>query len=114
MSAEEYVERWDDEGGGSSQGALPEFLLDPIGVARRRWLPMVSCLVLGIAATIVGLIAWKPTYLATASILITSQQIPEDFVRSTVREDTLANINAMVGKVLSAENLSQLIDANGL
>jgi uncharacterized protein involved in exopolysaccharide biosynthesis len=31
-----------------------------------------------------------------------------------VRSDSLANINAMVGQVLSAENLSKLIDSNGL
>jgi hypothetical protein len=32
-------------------------------------------------------------------------------VRSTVEEDSLANINAMIGEVLSADNLSKLIDS---
>jgi len=56
----------------------------------------------------------KPTYRAHATILITSQQIPEEFVRSTVREDTISNINAMIGEVLSRENLSRLVEDMGL
>lgn len=113
MSAEDQLgDRWDEEESGGD--GLPEFILDPIGVARRRWVVVVPCFLLGIAVTVVGLIAWKPTYLAQATILITSQQIPEDFVRSTVREDSLSNINAMVGKVLSAENLSKLIGTHDL
>ncbi len=104
MSAEPYYR--DEEAG----GALPEFLLDPIGVARRRWIPMALCTLVGLVATAVAVIVWKSVYTAQATILITSQQIPRDFVRSTVELDSLANINAMVGEVLSAENLSALID----
>jgi hypothetical protein len=59
-------------------------------------------------------IVWKPEYVATATMLITSQQIPKDFVRSTVEEDQLANISGMIGEVLSAERLSDLIDHNKL
>jgi uncharacterized protein involved in exopolysaccharide biosynthesis len=99
-----------DNGGEEQGGGLPEFLLDPVGVARRRMLPMVLCLAAGIVVTIAAVILWKPTYVATSTILITSQQIPKDFVRSTVEEDSLANVNAMIGEVLSAEHLSNLID----
>jgi len=105
-SSERYGE---DEGGG-----LPEFLLDPIGVAHRRWLPMVACVAMGLLATIIAVIAWKPVYEATSTILITSQQIPRDFVRSTVEDDSIANINAMIGEVLSAEHLSKVIDEHQL
>jgi protein tyrosine kinase modulator len=103
-------ERYPEEEG----GGLPEFLLDPIGVAHRRWLSMVSCLAVGLIATIIAVIAWKPVYVATSTILITSQQIPRDFVRSTVEDDSIANINAMIGEVLSAEHLSKVIDENKL
>jgi len=106
---------WDPNYGGEDEGGgLPEFLLDPIGVARRRWLPMVACVAVGFIATIVTVILWKPIYVATSTILITSQQIPKDFVRSTVEEDSLANINAMIGEVLSAEHLSNVIDQHHL
>jgi succinoglycan biosynthesis transport protein ExoP len=104
------LERYGEEEG----GGLPEFLLDPIGVTHRRWLPMALCVAAGLVVTIVALIAWKPIYSATSTILITSQQIPKDFVRSTVEEDSLANINAMIGEVLSAEHLSKLIDSHNL
>jgi protein tyrosine kinase modulator len=95
---------------GESGGGLPEFLLDPVGVARRRWLPAALCFVVGLVTTVVLTLVWKPSYLAQATILITSQQIPREFVTSTVQEDSLANVNAMIGEVLSAENLSKLID----
>lgn len=105
-------ERW--EADGEEGGGLPEFLLDPIGVARRRWIAIVACLGLGSVAAGVLWVTWKPVYRAESTILITSQQIPEDFVRSTVREDSIANINAMLGKVLSQQNLSRLIDHKNL
>ena len=93
---------------------IPEFLFDPAGVARRRWLPVLICFVLGLMATAGVTYAWKPTYVALSTILIARQQIPTDFVKSTVQEDSLANINAMVGKILSTQNLSNLIDSRDL
>lgn len=92
------------------EAGVPEFLLDPVGVGRRRLVPMLICFVLGLIVTAGVTTVLDPIYQSTATVLITSQQIPEDFVRSTVRENTLANLNAMIGAVLSAENLSQLID----
>jgi uncharacterized protein involved in exopolysaccharide biosynthesis len=90
--------------------ALPAFVFDPLGVLRRRWIWMLAAVCVGMVATAFAVHRSKPTYVAQASVLLTSQQIPEDFVRSTVREDAISNINAMVGKVLSRENLSRLID----
>jgi uncharacterized protein involved in exopolysaccharide biosynthesis len=102
---------WDQPYAGEEEaGGLPEFLLDPIGVGQRRLIPMVVSLVVGLLATIVAVIFWKPMYVARATILITSQQIPKDFVKPTVEDDSLLNVNAMIGEVLSAEHLSSLID----
>jgi polysaccharide biosynthesis transport protein len=100
--------------GEEAGSGIPEFLLDPIGVIKRRWLPMALCAAAGLVVTIVVVALWKPVYIATSTVLITSQQIPKDFVRSTVEEDSLANINAMIGEVLSVEHLSSLIDRNNL
>jgi protein tyrosine kinase modulator len=108
MSAGFDPTQW--ESGEEEGGGLPEFLLDPMGVIRRRLLPIAICLAAGLLVAIVVTIFWKPMYVATSTILITSQQIPKDFVRSTVEDDSLANINAMIGEVLSAEHLSKLID----
>jgi uncharacterized protein involved in exopolysaccharide biosynthesis len=96
-----------DDAGGSLQ--IPAFVLDPFGVLKRRWPWMLATTLLGLAATAVVVSLWKPLYIAQATVLITSQQIPEDFIRSTVREDSIANINAMVGEVLSRENLARIL-----
>jgi uncharacterized protein involved in exopolysaccharide biosynthesis len=89
---------------------IPAFAQDPLGIVKRRWPGMTAALVLGLALTFFALWFWKPSYLAQATILITSQQIPEEFVRSTVRQDSIANVNAMAGTVLSQENLSRILD----
>jgi len=85
--------------------------LDPLGVLRRRWIWMSIALATGLVAT-AGLIATvTPTYEATASVLVSSQQIPEEFVRSTVSGlDSLSNINALVGEVLAQRSLTSLVE----
>jgi uncharacterized protein involved in exopolysaccharide biosynthesis len=47
-------------------------------------------------------------------VLIARQQIPEEFVRPIIDDVSIANIDAMLGQVLSLENLSSLIDRLGL
>jgi succinoglycan biosynthesis transport protein ExoP len=89
---------------------LPAFFLDPLGVLRRRNWWMLAALSLGLLLTFAVVVSSKPRYIAEATVLITSQKLPEDFVRSTVREDTIANINAMVGRVVSHSNLGRIMD----
>ena len=102
---------WDLHAGDADEKLeIPAFVQDPLGVLQRRWPWMTAAVVLGLALTFVALWFWKPSYLARATILITSQQIPEEFVRSTVREDSIANVNAMAGTVLSQENLVRILD----
>jgi succinoglycan biosynthesis transport protein ExoP len=93
---------------------LPEFLKDPVRAIRRRWLWMLVALLLGLAATAVFGLTLKPSYRASATLLVSSQQIPEDFVRPTVRDDSLQRMSAMVGSILSGSNLSQLIKKHNL
>jgi len=99
-----------DDGDGAGSSGLPEFLLDPLGVIRRRWLWMALVLLLGIGAAAGVGMSQKLTYVAEGTVLITSQVIPEDFVRSTVRQDSLSHINAIVGQVLSRQNLTKLVE----
>jgi uncharacterized protein involved in exopolysaccharide biosynthesis len=101
----------DEEGSG---GGLPAFLLDPLGVLQRRWIWMAGAVVVGLVATVVAVSFWPLRYVAQATVLFTSQQIPQEFVRSTVREDSIANINAMAGKVFAQENLVRLIEEQQL
>jgi uncharacterized protein involved in exopolysaccharide biosynthesis len=100
------VERDDAIGG----GGLPDGLRDPIGLLRRRWRWMAAALLAGLAATAAFVATKQPRYTATATLLVTTQQIREDLVRTTLEDDLLQRIDAMVGEVLSRENLGRLIE----
>lgn len=106
---------WEGPGAGGDEAfPLPPFLFDPFGVLRRRWIWMLAALLLGLVGAAVLTYTDEPTYLATSTLLISRQQIPEEFVRSTVREDAIANINSMVGQILSRENLERVVRQLGL
>lgn len=93
---------------------LPPFVRDPAGILQRRWRWMLAALLAGLAAT--AWLAWtlKPRYRAAATVMIASQEIPKEFVRSTVGEDPFERINAMVGETLARSNLTELIEEFGL
>jgi uncharacterized protein involved in exopolysaccharide biosynthesis len=89
---------------------LPDFLRDPIGIVRRRWTWLLLALALGLGATGVSIAAREPRYLAEATALVTTQQIPEDFVRTTVPDDAMERLNGMVGEVLSRARLVDIVE----
>ena len=89
--------------------ALPTFVRDPMGMVARRWRWMLLTLCAGLAAAALATWMWVPRYKAMAKVLISSQRIPQDFVRTTIQEDPFERINGMVGEVLSREKLSELI-----
>jgi uncharacterized protein involved in exopolysaccharide biosynthesis len=91
-------------------GGLPEWLRDPFGILRRRWRWMLLALLAGLAAAGAFAATRKPRYEASATLLVTTQQIREDLVRTTLQDDLLQRIDGMVGKVLSRENLVELIE----
>ena len=108
-----FSEEWaeDDAGGGAIVAQIKAITLDPLGLIRRRWIWMVISFVIGILATASFYFTLKPMYLAKATVLVSNQQIPEEFVRSTVSGlDSLSNINAMAGEILSHKNLGKLIE----
>ena len=92
--------RSDDGEGGQ---ALAAFARDPIGILKRRWLWMLLIMTVGFGATFGGVMTREARYLAQTTILVSSQTIPEAFVRTTVVEDSLSHINAIVGQVLSRD-----------
>lgn len=91
-------------------GRVPDFLRDPLGVIRRHKVWMAIALLFGVAATLVYVATKKPYYVAKATILVTTQQIPEDFVQATVVENSLQRVNAMLGEVLSRQRLVSLVE----
>jgi polysaccharide biosynthesis transport protein len=105
-------ERWTADG---ETATVPIFLRDPLGALRRRWRAMLVVLVV-VAAGGVGsaLLGVEPLYVARATLSITGQQIPEDFVRPTVLRETTEQIDAMVGEMLSRDQLVRVVEAHGL
>ena len=100
----------DYEGGGSGDGQIPPFLLDPMGILARRQIWMALALLLGLAATAAVVTWWPQRFEAQARVSINSQQIPKEFVRSTIAESSMAYLNAAVGRVLSHPNLDKLLE----
>lgn len=93
---------------------LPPFLTDPKGMIKRRWPWMLGALTLAVLTTVTVVFLFKPTFVATAAVLISGQQIPERFVATTVEEDSISAINAMVGQVLAHDSVMPLIESAGL
>lgn len=96
-------------------GGLPDFLRDPIGLVRRRWRWMLAGAVgsfLLLAAAVLLLV--RPGFLASATVLVNSQDIPEEFVQSTVEEDSFEQINALVGAILARDHLAALVERHDL
>ena len=99
---------------GFEDRGAPEFLRDPMGIIRRRWRWMLPVLAAGAVATVLFVVLLKPRYLAESTVLVTSQQISEDFVRSTLPADSLERVNALVGKILSRVTLVAIIEEHDL
>ncbi|HEB88385.1 MAG TPA: hypothetical protein ENI85_02340 [Deltaproteobacteria bacterium] len=93
---------------------LPGFLKDPGGLLRRRWKWMLLVLLLGLGATGLLVRNLAPSYVGRATVLVTSQRISEEFFRSTVESDQLEKISAIVGELLSRQNLVHLIEKHAL
>ncbi len=105
----------DDQASGAIIAQVKAIALDPWGLVRRRWLWISLSLVLGTAGTAGMYLTLKPMYAAEATVLVSNQQIPEEFVRSTVSGlDSLSNINAMAGEILAYKSLSTLIEDHAL
>ena len=95
--------------------ALPAFLGDPLGVIRRRWRWMAPVLVIGVAAaTFLVTRLIHREYSASSRVLVSSARISEDFVRSTIQEDPLEKMNALVGEILARDALAEMVEAHEL
>ncbi len=96
-----------------SQG-LPDWSNDPRGILRRRWLPMLGALVLGLAATSVVTLLRKPTYLAEATVLLATQQVDEGLVKPTTPGNPIEGLDALSAQALSRPHLKAVIEELGL
>src|SRR5262245_2156357 len=91
-------------------GGIPEVLRDPAGIVRRRWRWMLVAWLGAIGATAATVARMEPRYKATARLMVTTQQIREDLVHTTLQDDILERIDALLGEVLSRDRLVELIE----
>lgn len=85
-------------------------LKDYLGILRRRALPagLAFALVFSVAAVVALLL--PPTYRSTGTILVESQQIPDDLIRSTVTSFADERILVIKQRVMTQNNLRKIID----
>jgi polysaccharide biosynthesis transport protein len=80
---------------------------------RRRWLA-IALLSLGLTATVSVVLFLPSIYTARAFILVEGQQIPENFVRSTVTTAVETRIYTLSREILSRQRLESLISTFNL
>lgn len=79
---------------------------------RRRLLALVFALLFAVAAIVA--VALPPVYRSTATILIKEQEIPQEFVRSTVTSFADERIQVISQQVMTRSTLLDLVDRYGL
>lgn len=92
-------------------------VVDPIAQARelwqqvvyRKWIVLFSSILLcAISLIVISLL--PDYYVATTSVLVDPQQIPDRYVTATVTTDPTQRLNTITQEVLSATRLQQIID----
>lgn len=84
--------------------------IDVLGALRRRkWIGILIA-VLGIAATVTIVEIWPATYTSTATILIEEPDVPADLVKSTVSTYAQERLEVIQQRVMTSQNLSEIID----
>lgn len=89
-------------------------LSDYLSILRRRWLQMLAVFVIIVIAAIAAAILLPPTYLSTGTILIESQQIPDDVVKATVTSYADERIEVIKQRVMTRDNLYRIIQKYSL
>ncbi|OYY60431.1 MAG: hypothetical protein B7Y51_11820 [Burkholderiales bacterium 28-67-8] len=82
-------------------------------LSRRRWL-IVLVFGLLFAVVVVVALVLPPVYRSTATILIKEQEIPQEFVRSTVTSFADERIQVISQQVMTRATLLELVDKYGL
>src|SRR5262245_50751871 len=83
-------------------------LQELIGAARRRVLPIAGAALAVVAIGVPVVLAWPAVYRSTATILIEEQEIPKEFVRSTVTTIADERIQVITQQVMTRSTLMQI------
>lgn len=88
--------------------------IDILGALRRRKWIGLAVGIIGVAATIGIVMSLPATYKSTATILIEEPDVPQDLVKSTVSTYANDRLQIIQQRVMTSENLSQIIKEFGL
>lgn len=81
---------------------------------KRRWTSFVVLFSIILVAAVILAFTLPPIYRAETTILIEEQQIPENYVQSTITTYAEERLNTIKQQVLSADRLKDIIDQFGL
>jgi polysaccharide chain length determinant protein (PEP-CTERM system associated) len=85
-------------------------LRDYIAILRRRYMYLVIPFVLVLGASVFLAVILPPVYRSTGIILVESQQIPDELVRSTVTSLAAERIQVIQQRVMTRDNLLRIVD----
>ena len=89
-------------------------LSDYLSILKRRWLQMLVVFILILIAAVSVAVFLPPTYQSTGTILIESQQIPDDVVKATVTSYAGERIEVIKQRVMTRDNLYRIIQKYNL
>ena len=84
---------------------------DILGMIRRRWFLPVITVAIGLPIGLAVAYSLPPVYQSSASILVESQQIPTDLVRSTVEQSTQERIALIRQRLFTRQTLLELAES---
>ncbi len=87
---------------------------DYLSIFKRRWLQMLSVFVVILLVAVAAAVFLPPTYQSTGTILIESQQIPDDVVKATVTSYADERIEVIKQRVMTRDNLYRIIQKYNL
>lgn len=85
-----------------------------LATLRRRRAPLLVTAFVAVLTAVGFAFGLPPVYQSTGTILVEQQEIPLDFVRSTVTSYADQRIQVISQRVISRQNLSELISRHGL
>jgi polysaccharide chain length determinant protein (PEP-CTERM system associated) len=94
-------------------GIVPPFVLEMLDRVLRSWWTVVAGLCLGAASATVALVYLPKTYEASTTIFVAPQQVPQEYVRSTVMDDMAMRLQSLREAVLSRPYLMRLVKEFG-
>jgi uncharacterized protein involved in exopolysaccharide biosynthesis len=90
------------------------FAIDVFGTLRRRKWIGVAVVFVGTAVALAGALLWPPTYQSIATILIEEPDVPAEMVQSTVSTFADERLQVIQQRVMTSQNLSDIVDRFGL